>query len=279
MGRQHAYPTEGTEKDLKSPGKKRRKYYANEVAALGGPAPEHVPVGDVDTRIMHGRQIRSGVRPLLKVSTTNGFADHLTERQRRRGKVRTARAWGRMIAMLEQTGMSMEEFVQTLTPEELVRGKLRDKDGGFKGRHPSWVPAEFHRACVRELMRRGKELWQLNYLDAITAMTQIATGKVKGASAGDRLRAAQFVVERLEGKAPEIVLVGHDEPWQIIIDDIVAQVPDDMVQAAKAAKYSQAGLPGQEIMDAEIVAETVEPPEVPNPRPPSRRRSAARRRS
>lgn len=230
----------------------------------------HVPAGDDDTRLMHGRQIRSGVRPFLKVHNER-FLSHLTERQQRRGKVRTARAWGRMMSMLKDTGMSMEEFVKSLTPEELVRGKLRDKNGNFTGRPPAWVPAQFHQACIRELMNRGRQLWQENYLDAITAMTEIATGKVKGATAGDRLRAAQFIVERLEGKTPEIVLVGQEEPWQVLIDDIVAQVPDEQIAAAKAARYGQAGLPSGDIVDAEIVSEEVDPAP-PRPRPAAARR-------
>lgn len=237
------------------------------VAEMGPPGQPHIPVGEDDTRIMHGRAIRSGVRPFLKVHNER-FTAHLTERQQRRGKVRTARAWGRMIAMLEKTGMSMAEFVATLTPEELVRGKLRDKSGGFSGRPPAWVPAEFHRACINELMARGKRLWQENYLEAITAITEIASGKVKGASAADRLRAAQLIVERLEGKTPEIVLVGQDEPWQVLIEDIVAQVPDEQIQAAKAARYGQVGLP---VLEGEIVSEEPAPP--PRPARSPRRRA------
>lgn len=275
MGRRRGpYPEHGPD-GLKG-SKKRNHYFRLEAEALGDTRQEHVPVGDDDTRVMHGRKIRSGTRPYLRVDVDGPWGPFLTDRQKKRRAVKTARAWGRMNVMLEQTGMSLEEFVQQLTPEELVRGKLRDKNGGFVGRTPSWVPAEFHRACIRELMRRGKEMWQLNYLDAITAMTAIAKGEVKGATAGDRLRAAQFVVERLEGKTPEIVLVGHDEPWQVVIDDIVAQVPDEQIAAAKAARYGQAGLP-QDVVDAEIVSEVEEPSDAPPP-PPVRRRAPARRR-
>jgi hypothetical protein len=218
----------------------------------------------------HGKArtaIRAGKRPLLKVGP--GFLQGGTERQRRRGKVRTARAWGRMLDMLEKTNMTMEEFVEGLTPEELVRGRLKDKNGNFTGRPPAWVPHEFHRACMRELMKRGKTLWQVNYLAAIEAMTAIATGKVKGATAGDRLRAAQFVIERLECKTPDIVLVTEEAPWQMVIADIVAQVPDEQIEAARQARNGLIGSELAEIVDAEIV-------EDPAP-PPTRRRAAARR--
>lgn len=226
---------------------------------------------DGTVRAYHGKKrlpIKAGTRPYLRVGN-GSFAGGLTERQRRRGRVRTARAWGRMMDMLEKTNMTMEEFVAGLTPEELVRGRLKDKNGNFQGRAPAWVPHEFHRACMRELMKRGKELWQVNYLAAIEAMTDIATGKGVGAVAtpGERLRAAQFVVERLEGKVPEIVLVADESPWSMIIDDIVAQVPDEQVEAARQARNGLIGTELGDVVDAEIV-------EDPKPRP--RRRAAAR---
>lgn len=226
---------------------------------------------DGSTRAYHGktrRPIKAGTRPYLK-APTNGFLGVLTERQQRKGRVRTARAWGRMKDMLEKTNMTMEEFVEGLTPEELVRGRLKDKNGGFSGRPPAWVPHEFHRACMRELMRRGKELWQTNYLVAIEAMTQVAAGKVKGATVGDRIKAATFVIERLEGKTPDIVLVTEEAPWQMVIADIVAQVPDEQIEAARQARNGLIGSELAEIVDAEIVEEPVPAP--------TRRRAAARR--
>jgi hypothetical protein len=249
----------------------RAKTLAAEAEVFDNGVEEGWTLDDGTVKAYHGARrnsIKGGTRPLLTVG--QGFLAGGTERQRRRGKVRTARAWGRMLDMLEKTQMTMEEFVAGLTPEELVRGRLKDKDGGFKGRPPSWVPHEFHRACLRELMKRGKELWQVNYLVAIESMTQIAAGKVKGATAGDRLRAAQFVIERLEGKTPEIVLVADESPWSVIIDDIVAQVPDEQIAAARQARDGLIGSELANVVDAEIVEDTPL-------RPPTRRRAAARR--
>jgi len=244
-----------------------RRARAREAEFLGAPERDVDVVPVDDARIMHGRKIRPGVRPLLNVSRTSGFMPHLTERQRRRGKVRTARSWGRMLDTMKKTGMTLEEFVETLTPEELVRGRLRDSQGGFTGRPPAWVPREFHQACIRELMRRGRRLWQENYLDAIEAMVGIATGKVKGATAGDRLKAAQFVIERIEGKAPERPDVKDDSPWQAIIADIVTEVPDDYLEPARAARAELTGPVQEMVVEGEVVAED----------PPSPRRPAARR--
>lgn len=155
--------------------------------------------------------------------------------------------------MLNDTGMTLEEFVETLSPEELVYGKVKAEDGTFRGRPPTWVPAEFHRACIRELLRRGKRMWQESYLDAIDAMVAIASGQVPGATPAERIKAAQFVIERIEGKVPERVEVGVDSPWQIIIADIVTEVPEAAVQQAKAARLELTDVVQQEIHEAELI--------------------------
>lgn len=245
----------------------RRSLRRKEVAFIAGEERSSVEVEPVDDgRIMHGRYIRPGVRPLLSVSRVNKFAPYLTERQLSRGKVRTARSWGRMIAMLKDTGLTLEEFVETLTPEELVHGKLKDKDGKFRGRPPAWVPAEFHRACIRELMRRGKRLWQESYLDAIETMVKVAKGEVKGVTGADRLRAAQFIVERIEGKVPERLEVVDDSPWQQIIEGIVMEVPEAVTEAGSSRRELVQVIDG--------VINEPQPPTVPTRTPPT----AARRR-
>lgn len=172
--------------------------------------------------------------------------------------------------MLEKNDMTMEEFCETLSPEELVYGKLKDKNGGFTGRPPAWVPREFHRACIRELMRRGQHLWRENYLASIEAMTMLAQDpKVKPA---DRIKAAIFVIERIEGKIPERVEITGDSPWQLAIEDIVAEVPDSSLLRARAARMDAlTAQDEQEIVDAELVEEV--------PKAPVRRRAASRRSS
>jgi hypothetical protein len=233
---------------------------------LGRTDPGNAPLGTGPDsgRVRAGRVVQPGVRGYLKVS--NRFAEGITPRQRRLGRVRIARSWGRMLKAMEDSGMTMAEFVETLDAEELVRGKLKDKNGDFAGRNPSWVPREFHRACIRELMRRGQKLWQGNYLQAIEAMTQIAIGKGVGTQAtpGERIKAAQFVIERIEGKIPERVQVVEDSPWQVIIEDIVAEVPD-AVQADAVQLKEIAGFPQGEVVDGEIVPD-------PPPRRPAARR-------
>lgn len=250
-------------------GRTRKKDRAAEVHAFGDPDKRLGPPQDLPERggrIMHGRRIQDGTRPYLKLDAQDERWGGLTARQRKTGRVKTARSWGRMLKAMDAGDMTMEEFIETLSPEELVEGRLRDERGGFTGRPPSWVPREFHRACIRELMRRGQNLYRQNYLQAIQAMTDIATGSAKVgtlATPSERIKAAQFVIERLEGKVPDKIEVSVEAPWQLAIEDIVADVPEDTLLRVHAARTRALTAADQEVV---IEAELVEDEPVPVPR-------------
>jgi hypothetical protein len=201
------------------------------------------------------------------------FAPILTERQKtasgRRYRQRGAAAWGRMRDILKRTNMTVQEFVEQLDDEELVRGQLRDTDGKFRGRRPAWVPNEFHRACIRELLRRGQTLWRENYLQAIQVLTDIAQDDKQ--KAADRLKAAMHVIERIEGKIPDKIEVSLDAPWEGIIMDIVAEVSDEQLENGR--RRLSGG--GRMVIDGDIN----EPePSSPVPQPSPRRHGRASRR-
>ena len=142
---------------------------------------------------------------------------------KRRQKVRLGQRWTAFLDRIEAEGLTMADACKELTPEELARGQLKAPDGTFSGPPVKWVPAEFHKACIRELMSRGKVMYQENYLLAIQAMTSIATDP--RVDEGQRIRAAQFVIERIEGKVPERLEVSASEPWQDLLVGILADVP------------------------------------------------------
>lgn len=194
-------------------------------------------------------------RRRIRISKT--FEPVLTKRQRTvlKGKARTNRAWTRVMAIMNETGMTMEEFVKQLSPEELVRGYVKDKNGKFGGRPPQWVPRAFHRACLSELIQRGQRLWQENYLRAIEVMAEIASGQGAGklATPNERLKAAQFIVERLEGKVPERLIVSEENEWQGVLDGIVAEVSDEQVQRGMRALAG-----AHEVIEGSTVGEPVD---------------------
>jgi hypothetical protein len=141
--------------------------------------------------------------------------------------------WSKIHTDVKNGEFTWEEFAATLTPEELARGQLMDSRGSFSGRPPAFVPRAFHDACIRELLNRGQVLYKENYVQAINTMTAIATDE--RFQAKDRIKAAQFVIERLEGKVPDRLEISAADPWQAVIADIVAEAEDN--QIARAQQY------------------------------------------
>lgn len=202
-------------------------------------------------------------RSRTKIYVPKALQDTLTERQKTvlRGKVRTD--WGGLEKMLADTRMTMEEFVASLSVEELVKGKFRNKAGNFSGRPPRYVPREFQQACLRELMTRGQEMWMGSYTDAIKAMTDIACGRGpvgEIATPAERLKAAQFVVERMEGKIPERLVVSQDKPWVTVLDGIVAEVPEEAIERGRNAVSAR-------VVEGEVVSEEYDDDESEEPDP------------
>lgn len=231
---------------------------------------------------------RTGARRKY-VKVHPSFYPVLTHRQlvERNGYVKLSHSMGRLYTMSrdKHQAMNMADFVANLSNEELARGQIKDKNGRFTGTPPAWVPREFHRACVSELMRRGKRLWQENYLEAIQAMTDIAVGRGAGqkATPGERLKAAQYVVERLEGKVPERLVVTDDKKWAMVIDGIVAEVDDTAIERGRKALNAaeavvvEGSVEEEEDFDEAYDYELESEPE-PVRKPTPRRRSAARTR-
>jgi hypothetical protein len=146
--------------------------------------------------------------------------------RRKQKTVRMGKRWSEIVQHIEDGDYTWEEFAASLHPRELARGQLFDSRGGFSGRPPKLVPSAFHAACIRELMKRGRRMYQENYLLAIEAMTKIATSPE--AKAADRLKAAQFVIERLEGKVPDRIEVVQAAPWEEMISGLIAEVSEDV---------------------------------------------------
>lgn len=146
-------------------------------------------------------------------------------------KIRAGKRWSEIMTRVKQGEYTWEEFASTLSPTELARGQIKDKHGGFKGRPPTLVPAAFHNACIRELMARGQRAYRENYMDAIKAMTSIANSTI--AKDSDRIKAAQFVIERLEGKVPERLEISQVNPMDALISGIVAEAEDKAIANAQ----------------------------------------------
>lgn len=117
-----------------------------------------------------------------------------------------------------------EITVKDLDDEELKRGRFRDSDGKFRGRSASKIPAAFHEEVMRRLLERGAETIRQDYLGAIDTITDIMYDDTLDASV--RLRAADMIMTRVAGKAPEKVeLTVAVKPWEQTLKGIIKAPP------------------------------------------------------
>lgn len=141
--------------------------------------------------------------------------------------------------------VSGEISVEDLDDEELARGMCRDKSGGFRGRPTKMVPRVIHERMQAELIKRGNLQFQEAFSGAIKAMADIA--KDKKAKDADRIKAAQYVIERIAGKVPDKVEVHAADPWQTIIDEILIDSSTPAKpKAARSRKVPAAATPQTE---------------------------------
>jgi len=165
------------------------------------------------------------------------------------GKSRLGKRWSEVILAVNDGVFTWDEFVGTLSASELARGQLKDKGGRFRGRPPAFVPRGFHDACVAELLRRGKEEWQKAYLAAVKVMGEISEGEIP-AKPADRIKAAQFIVERLEGKTPQPLEIKMSDPFTDMLAGAVASVEED-ARIANAQDYMERMTDGAASPDAD----------------------------
>lgn len=152
------------------------------------------------------------------------------------------RRWRELKQMMEETGVSLEDFVRQLSPEELARGQLKNEEGKFIGAPPKWVPRVFMQACTSEILRRGRELYTESYVDAIKVMLSLAMGEDNEGAV--RLRAAQFVIERIEGKVPDKVIVESRDSFDVRREELEAALAEnDQIQRVK--ERLQGMVPGE----------------------------------
>lgn len=113
---------------------------------------------------------------------------------------------------------------EDLDDEELGRGKLRDKNGGWSGRGPNSLPREM----VAEVTRRLKDRYDANIRRHLTALQKVHFDIAMDPNAppADRLRASAYMQERLIGKVPDKVeVVAEVKPWEGLVEGVLQDLP------------------------------------------------------
>lgn len=124
------------------------------------------------------------------------------------------RVSGRMAQLL-----AGELSVEDLDEEELARGQFRDEHGQFRGRPNKLIPRELQQEMIRRLLQHGDEIWRQGYNIAIRVHLEICSDPNN--SPADRLKAAQYLIERVAGKTPDRIHIAAEDPVESLFRQIL----------------------------------------------------------
>lgn len=108
--------------------------------------------------------------------------------------------------------------VEDLDDLELARGVCRNPDGKIPKNPPKLVPRSMHQRMQRELFERSDTRLREGLIDAVESITAMIADK--DVSSADRLKAAQWLFERLRGKTPDVVEFKQDKPYEVLLTQV-----------------------------------------------------------
>lgn len=133
--------------------------------------------------------------------------------------------------------------VSELDDEELSRGQIRKADGSWTDNKS--VSSDVHDAMVKKLFERADTKLKENLLVAVDTMAEIARGTAY--EPADRIKAAQWMYERVRGKVPTEVVLTQDKPFEVVLTDM-------LVGGSRAESRKQRGIE-EGVVDAEFIDE------------------------
>lgn len=148
--------------------------------------------------------------------------------------------WGKCVgtdgSIVDRTWRNLESGlipIEELDDEELSKGKMRDSSGGWRAM-PTAISRKTKTAVVRQLFARYEEKMRLALLNAQTAYVDIAMSDETGPA--DRLRALQYIQERVVGKIPDKVEISAEiKPWEGLVEGILHDITDEDDETKKEA--------------------------------------------
>lgn len=112
-----------------------------------------------------------------------------------------------------------ELSVADLDDQELSRFRGRDIDGEFKGRIRP-LPAKLHAAIRQRLLNTMQANIEGFLPRAVEILNDIAESSEQDSA---RVKAVDLLLQRGAGKVPDVVRVGAEDPWDVILSDIVRE--------------------------------------------------------
>lgn len=133
------------------------------------------------------------------------------------GKVLTSKRGLVSVPPRVQALLDGEIAVEDLDDEELARGYPRASDGSFRC-PPNVVPRVLHDRMVRELFSRAGAKLKQDLVKSVETMTEIAGNKELDPAV--RIKAAQWVIERVMGKTPDVQVNVEEKRYEKVFERI-----------------------------------------------------------
>lgn len=133
--------------------------------------------------------------------------------------------------------------VSELDDEEIAKGAIRNEDGTFS--KSQLLEKKIYEEMKREFFARAERMMQEQAYDMIKVMREMALSEINEPK--DRIQAAQWNIERILGKTPD-VLITHtsDKPFESIMSAITGGSRDDYRNGEAPAIVN-------EILDGEVL--------------------------
>lgn len=107
--------------------------------------------------------------------------------------------------------------VSELDPEELKHFRGRDVDGEFKGRIRP-IPSKLAAQIRQRLLNQMQGAIEGFLPRAVALLEQIAEDSEQDSA---RVKAIDLILQRGAGKVPDVVRVGAEDPWDVILGDVL----------------------------------------------------------
>lgn len=146
--------------------------------------------------------------------------------------------WSDIMDRIAKNEITWEDIVSEMDEEELARRQFRASTGTFVGRPPARPPLKFVQACDRELISRGALMWRSAYEKAIGTLVSIAESEE--AKESDRIKAATLIIERIEGKVPDRVVVSAGASGETVDEILMGVVAKVSAEEAENAAIGRA---------------------------------------
>jgi hypothetical protein len=107
--------------------------------------------------------------------------------------------------------------VADLDEQELSKFRGRDIDGEFKGRTAP-LPVKIHSQIRQRLLNTMQKNIEGFLPRAVEILNDIAESSEQDSA---RVKAVDLLLQRGAGKVPDVVRVGAEDPWDVILGDVL----------------------------------------------------------